>query len=314
MVSVLGRIGQIGYASLLLLGMGWAAILMKLVHFLPLSKSMVEGLSLMMVQLSWRCAVLFCPWVRISKDESSDSWADATKGLEMKALTDETSTEGQPPQKERPLFIISNHTSFFDTIFSVIEFPQSVLWRSRTYMKDDLYKLPILGTICRCVGHFPVYYASSDDGAYKVDTVKMEQVDKDVNKHLSNGGWLCYFPEGAINKNPDKLLPLRYGSFKKALDFDAKLVSMVSYGNTEVWPRKAAVGGFPGKVKYNVKILTPDGTRAFAAELRKKAEAEDPNNVPENQVLVANACQVMMQKQYDDLKASMTGKASIKED
>jgi len=90
---------------------------------------------------------------------------------------------------------------------------------------------------------------------------------------LSNHGWLCFFPEGQLNKNPDQLLPLRYGGFKKALDFDAKLMAFIAVGNAEVWPVKAAVGGFPGKVVYSAKVLTPNGCRAFAAELRKQTQA-----------------------------------------
>jgi len=277
-----------------------AAGYMKLVHLLPLRKDMLEGICLMIVQFVWRCSVVFCPWIQVTQD-SSDAWADIVSGLETTTETGERS--------QRPLFILGNHTSFFDTIFSAVNFPQSVLWRCRTYMKDDLFKLPFLGTVCRSVGHFPVYFAGSEDGSFKVDAERMEPVEKQVNEHLSTGGWLCYFPEGAINKNPDKMLPLRYGSFKKALDFDAKLVSMVSVGNSEVWPRKAAVGGFPGSIKYSVKTVAPNGTRALAAELRKKAEEEeDADKVPTDAVLVANAIQVLMQKQYDDLKASLQGK------
>merc|ERR1712232_798148 len=149
----------------------------------------------------------------------------------------------------------------------------TVIKNVRTYMKNDLFNLPLLGTICRCLGHFPVYFASAEDGKFTLDVNKMESVEKDVDTHLSTGGWLSFFPEGQLNKSPDKLLTLRYGGFKRALEFDAKLTSFVAHGNPKIWPAKAAVGGFPGRVYYSTKVLAPNGTRALAAELRKKAEA-----------------------------------------
>merc|ERR1719502_908528 len=141
-------------------------------------------------------------------------------------------------------------------------------------MKAALFKMPLLGTVCKCVGHFPVYFTSDEDGVFKVDPERMKAVEENVDKHLHNGGWLCFFPEGCVNKNPDKLLPLRHGSFKRAIEFDAKLASFVAHGNWTVWPVKASVGGLPGSVRYSTKVLAPNGAKAMAAELRKKAEEE----------------------------------------
>jgi 1-acyl-sn-glycerol-3-phosphate acyltransferase len=301
------KIAQAAYAGLLLTGLIWSAIFCKLVHLLPLDKKTREGISLMLLQVGWRSSVLFSPWIR-TKELHENDWSEIMK-LQEKAAAE---------KKNRPLFVLGNHTSFFDTIFSVTKFPSAALWRLRTYMKSDLFNFPILGTVCRCVGHFAVHFASSEDGSFKVDTEKMAVVEKGVDEHLSSGGWLCFFPEGQVNKNPDQLMPLRYGGFKKALDFDANLVSFVTNGNPSVWPSKAAVGGLPGSITYSTKILAPNGAKAFAAEIRKEREAaaktnEEREKIPADQVLLAEAVQELMQKQYDDLKAFNSGKALKKD-
>lgn len=302
-VSIPARIGQILFAIQLMVSMVVAAACMKLVHLLPASKGTKESACLALTQTAWRWTLLFSPWIRCTNHPSSADWADMVKGTDVKV--DKPGCPGE--QCDRPLFILGNHTSFFDTLLCVMKEPTSVVMRIRTYMKSDLYNLPILGTICRCVGHFAVYFKSGEDGSFKVDASKMEAVEKQVDVHLANGGWLCFFPEGQINKNPDKLMPLRYGGFKRAYDFDAKLVSFMACGNTTVWPAKAAVGGFPGQVMYSTQILAPDGTKALAAELRKTVDAdgsEEDKAKPDHQ-LVAEAVQGMMQKQYDVLKHSM---------
>jgi len=298
------RIFQISFAGLLAGSMVWAAALCKMVYLLPLPKAFAEGICLMLTQIAWTSSVRLSPWISVTKQSSSDDWAEIISGLDG---------------KERPLFLLGNHTSFFDTLLTVTKLPVSVLWKMRTYMKNDLFNFPILGTICRSVGHFPVFFKSDEEGTFKVDGDKMAGVEQQVNAHLGSGGWLCFFPEGAVNKNPDKLMPLRYGGFKKALDFDANLASFVTCGNPTIWPMKAAVGGFPGQIRYSTKILAPNGTKALAAELRKKAEdeaktPEERENIPDDHKLVAHAVQVMMQSQYDELKVALEGKPSIKED
>lgn len=296
-------LGQIAFAITLMGNMCWAVATMKLIHLFPVAKATKEGMCLTLVQFVWRLTIFVSPWIRTQMTGDTEQWSEI-----VKTLQDMNNTE----DKKRPLFLLSNHTSFFDTIFSVTVMPSSVLWKMRTYMKSDLFNLPLLGTVCHCVGHFPVFFASDEDGVFKVDETKMESVNVGVDKHLTNGGWLCFFPEGQVNKTPDTILPLRYGGFKKACDFDAKLVSLIVCGNPTIWPRTAPVGGFPGKITYSVKTVAPNGAKALAAELRKKASAADKDR-PDNELL-AEAVQVMMQSQYDILKVAREGKGSIKED
>jgi 1-acyl-sn-glycerol-3-phosphate acyltransferase len=166
-------------------------------------------------------------------------------------------------------------------------------------MDKALFKLPILGTICNAIGHFPVFFTSAVEGEFKTDKDKNAKVDKDCDEHLNNGGWLCFFPEGQINKNPPVIQSFRYGGLKKAITWDARLIMFTSAGNTDVWPRKAQVGGLPGRVVYGAKALAPNGAKQLVEELKKKEKEGEEKK--EDSVLLAEYGRDMMQKEYDAL-------------
>lgn len=297
---MIGDVLHVVYGLTLAFNMLWSTALMKLIYVLPFTAMTRQGLCLMLVQFSWRMALWLSPWVRCMPDsDHSELWR---KTLDIMAA-DEKARAGKPA---RPLFILGNHGSFFDTILAVVAMPSKALWRCRTYMASHLFKLPILSTVCRSVGHFPVYFASDEDGNFKVDTTRMEEVEKKVNNHLAQGGWLCFFPEGQMNKNPDKMMPFRFGGLKKALEFDACLVSLVMHGNTKTWPMKAKVGGWPGQVRYSTRILAPEGCRAFVAKAREEG-LEEEKSMADHEIL-AKRLHATMQAQYDALGSSEEAK------
>eukprot|EP00441_Pelagodinium_beii_P006126 CAMPEP_0197689494 /NCGR_PEP_ID=MMETSP1338-20131121/106943_1 /TAXON_ID=43686 ORGANISM="Pelagodinium beii, Strain RCC1491" /NCGR_SAMPLE_ID=MMETSP1338 /ASSEMBLY_ACC=CAM_ASM_000754 /LENGTH=290 /DNA_ID=CAMNT_0043271835 /DNA_START=1 /DNA_END=873 /DNA_ORIENTATION=+ len=277
-----------------------AAGAMKICSLLPLETKRYQGWCLAMIRAAWGLAAFCAPWMSCSSDPST---ADEWVAIEAKmAEVDARAAAGKEPY--RPLMILGNHTSFFDTLLSVTAMPLSVLWRCRTYMDAGLFKMPILSTICLSIGHFPVYFMTSEEGKFTVDKEKNEIVDKRVNEHLHSGGWLCFFPEGQVNKEPDKLMAFRFGGMKKALEFDARLVAFVSVGNAKVWPKKAKIGGLPGRVRYSMKPLAPDGAKAFVQQLRKSDLSEEDKQM-EDHVLLAKHLQIRMQTQYDSLKAEL---------
>ena len=60
----------------------------------------------------------------------------------------------------------------------------------------------------------------------------MAVVNAGIEKHLATGGCLCIFPEGKLNRAPESILPLRYGSMAVAADKSLAVVSLVSVGET----------------------------------------------------------------------------------
>jgi len=298
MGAMIGTIFQVCFALPLLVNMVWCAALMKLLQFVPMKKLTREGLSTMLVQVAWSLSLAVAPWMWCAS--SKDSPKEWKLVLDNLAEEDAKATRGECDH--RPLFILGNHTSFFDTVLAATCFSPRVLWRCRTYMDNKLFKLPILSTVCLSIGHFPVHFAKTAEGSFAVDTEKMAEVDQRVDAHLKEGGWLCFFPEGQVNKNPDVIQPFRYGGMKKALAWDARLVFFTSAGNTTVWPTKQQVGGFPGRVAYGAKALAPRGAKALVAEIREKCTEEE--NTKRDEELLSEYARRVMQKEYDELNKS----------
>mmetsp|Transcript_1125 Transcript_1125/g.2331 ORF Transcript_1125/g.2331 Transcript_1125/m.2331 type:complete len:338 (+) Transcript_1125:3-1016(+) len=302
---VLSKACHAAFAGLLAGNMLWAAGFMKVVHCLPLSKSQREGLCILVVQAAWRLTFLFAPWVWCTAlGGEAEQWRALLEIVDRSAA--KARADGGP---QRPVFVLGNHSSFLDAVLSACVMPARVLRRCRTYMDQHLFKTPVLATICRCIGHFPVHFKSGADGVFKVDSPKMELVEKQVDEHLGMGGWLCFFPEGQVNKNPDTLLPFRFGGMKRALDADALLVSFVCHGNSTIWPHGQLVGGHPGKVRHSVELLAPDGARALVAQLRTEGRAEEVEL--KDHELLARRAHERMQAQYDELKAAPSSLLSL---
>mmetsp|Transcript_63510 Transcript_63510/g.138323 ORF Transcript_63510/g.138323 Transcript_63510/m.138323 type:complete len:307 (+) Transcript_63510:57-977(+) len=298
MGSYFAKIARALYGVTIGFNMLWAALLMRLIHLLPMSKRKKQGCSLLLTQFAWRCAFLFSPWIQRTCIGNDDDWR------EIMDLMEECDAKVEKDGGVyKPLFILSNHTSFIDTVLFVAAVPSRVLWRCRTYMASHLYNLPILATLCRCIGHFPVYFKSDAEGVFQVDKTRMEAVEKTVDEHLVGGGWLCFFPEGQMNKTPDVLMPFRYGGIKKAIDMDARMMMFVTCGNTSVWPRKETLGGFPGSVRYTMRLLARDGAKALVAELRARDKPEEKDLADAE--LLARYSRDEMQSVYDGLKMGL---------
>lgn len=291
----LASLGRACYGFSLLMNMLWTSALIKLVVLFPLGVLTKQGVCLMIVQMGWRLAHFFSPWVSTVCDEDYQEQWSLIYNIMAEADAEAEKT-GKPA---KPLFILANHTSFLDTVLAVVKMPSQVLWRCRTYMDHHLFKLPLLSTICRAVGHFPVYFTSNETGKFKVDAERMEEVENNVGTFLDNGGWMSFFPEGQLNKTPDKLLPFRFGGMKKALDRDARIVTYVFRGNPTVWPVGAQVGGFPGKVRYSLRVVAPDGAKAFV-DMARAEGCKEEKDMADHEIL-ARRVHELMQAQYDTL-------------
>ena len=72
-----------------------------------------------------------------------------------------------------------------------------------------LLKMPVLGGLIEKMGHFVVPFKGSKDGDFSVDKKLMAKVEEKVDEFLRSGGFLVFFPEGQLNKNPVRCLSLR---------------------------------------------------------------------------------------------------------
>lgn len=257
-----------------------------------------QQVCLVSCQLAWRITILTSPWVRTSSTKE-------TKNNYKKIAA-------QIHKSDSSFMVIANHASFFDTLMACSYFPQILMRRCRAYYSTHLDKIPVLGYICKTVGHFPVRFKSNEYGKFSVDREAMKYVMGKVDEFLATqtGNVLSYYPEGAMNRNPDKLQPFRYGGLKQALKHDVKLYAVITYGNDTIWPRKAGVGGFPGHARTHFEAFAPDGVRQLVEDLRKKADPNYDGTAPEPDdahKLLAEYLHSESQRIYDQLKADVLG-------
>ncbi|KAL7698772.1 acyltransferase-like protein copy 2 [Lotmaria passim] len=184
-----------------------------------------------------------------------------------------------------------NHTSFWDVFEMTGLAPMLHMRNMRTLMKATLRKIPIFGGIFDRVGHFPVYFKSDEDGNFHVDKEKQAAVAQLVDAHVTNGGNLVVFPEGAVNKHPDTLLTFRYGTCSTIVEHRMKVYYMVSIGNEKTWPAQLSYGGFPADIRVRIG--------AFPIDYDK----EDSKSV-------AQRLQQRMQQVRDELVAEVTAEAA----
>lgn len=265
---------------------------------LPLSTR--QELSLIVAKLSFGLPIHLSPWIQLRGSNT------ASRALNQLA---KIFVAREPGKQHRPIFLLGNHSSFFDTMLVVYLLPWRALIKTRTYMKADLLKIPLLSTICKGCGHFPVYFTSSDGDKFSVDKAKMAETQSAVQQHIDSGGLLAFFPEGRMNPNPSQLDPFRYGSFTTALNCDSEIWFMVTTGAEVTWPMKAQIGGLPARVGYDVACYTRSA-KAKVEELRKKSTSKD---IPDEKLL-AEDCRTQMQLIYNRTLKDPPKKQSGKRD
>lgn len=309
MGAMLGTLCNAAFCVIFGLHTTWAFCCMKLMSLLPIAKKTHEDWSLVVLRASWSIAFMLCPWIRLVRDPAG--W-DEFDALQKKVKAADKEVEAGKG-KHKPVFTLGNHTSFLDVPLCVTNLPTFFFYRCRTYMADHLYNLPVLGYICKAVGHFPVHFTSDEEGVFKADQEKQKHVEAKVDAFMSNGGFMSIYPEGQVNKNPDTILTFRYGGMKRMLERDARICILVYHGNPKVWPKKALISGKPGKIVYGGRVIAPDGCNAYVKAIREAGLAEDEKDM-EDHALLGKRLQTIMQEMYDNYKAISNGTSNKKAD
>ena len=120
--------------------------------------------------------------------------------------------------KDGPLVIASNHLSLLDPPVLGTAATRKVHFMA----KEELF-VPVLGTIYKILGAFPVRRGGADRAAIKhgIDILESGQV-------------LAIFPEGTRNKTEDLMLPFKEGSFKMAEKTGCLIVPMAISGSADI--------------------------------------------------------------------------------
>eukprot|EP00747_Dinoflagellata_sp_TGD_P168188 gnl/TRDRNA2_/TRDRNA2_193988_c0_seq1.p1 gnl/TRDRNA2_/TRDRNA2_193988_c0~~gnl/TRDRNA2_/TRDRNA2_193988_c0_seq1.p1 ORF type:complete len:321 (-),score=48.40 gnl/TRDRNA2_/TRDRNA2_193988_c0_seq1:14-976(-) len=199
--------------------------------------------------ISWRMLTTICCWVRIRID-----------GLQQfrKELA---ATAG------RPRVCISNHTSFMDSILYTSIMPLSQVGSMKALAAAHLLKVPVLGTLLRASGHVCVPFTSKDTMGddFSVDKDLLAERMHDFEACVAAGSIGCWYPEGRTNPGDATQVQLfRAGGFGVAVHQDVEIWCIVWVGNPVCWPRKAAFGGRPCRIRGSIFRLC-DSSHTFLA-------------------------------------------------
>jgi 1-acyl-sn-glycerol-3-phosphate acyltransferase len=122
----------------------------------------------------------------------------------------------------RRCIIAANHISDCDPLFlGTAHYPLCSWWMA----KEELFHIPLLGSLCATLHAFPIVRGTPDRVAIRF-----------AESRLQNEEALTIFPEGRVNWAPERMRPFAEGVALLALRTGAPLIPAALVGTDRVWP------------------------------------------------------------------------------
>jgi 1-acyl-sn-glycerol-3-phosphate acyltransferase len=142
-----------------------------------------------------------------------------------------------------PAIVAGNHISYLDPFangYAVMKAGR----RPRFLAKDDLFKIPVVGTVIRGARQIPVDRGSGGPAPLLSAT-----------KALDAGEVVVIYPEGTVTQHPD-FLPMngKTGTVRLSLMSGIPITPMVSWGSQAVWQKSGK-----GSMKFGRPIWVKAG-------------------------------------------------------
>jgi 1-acyl-sn-glycerol-3-phosphate acyltransferase len=152
-----------------------------------------------------------------------------------------------------PALIACNHLSYFDPVSN----SYAVLKAGRVprfLAKNELFRVPVLGSFLRAHGQIPVVRGVGDQSPL--------QKARDA---LSDGEVVLIYPEGTVTKRPDHLpMQGKTGIVRLALEAEMPVIPMASWGSAPIWQKSGKGSLRPGRPIWS-KVGDPIDLRARGA-------------------------------------------------
>lgn len=145
--------------------------------------------------------------------------------------------ENKEVLKDGPVLIVANHRSFIDPIFILASTKRTVHF----FAKIELFK-SWKKHLFNKTGVIPVDRSTKNPETFPI-----------AARYLSENELVGIFPEGTRNYSSDKLLPLKPGAAKIAIDNQIPIVLAIQTGKARLFNRKL-------KLKYSDKIYLKNMT------------------------------------------------------
>lgn len=161
--------------------------------------------------------------------------------------------------KEGAMIVAPNHVSYLDPFW--ISIPIKRQLRYMTW--DRMTRLPLLGSLIRLYGAFPVKVEKGDRAALRHSL-----------EHLRGGGGLVIFPEGGRTRT-GRLTPFKPGVIRLALDTNAPIVPVTVIGGYRAYsPHLLIPRPYKVKIIYHdpIRLRPPNDESQIKEYLREQAE------------------------------------------
>jgi len=159
--------------------------------------------------------------------------------------------------QEGPAIVACNHISYLDPIGNAYAIVRAGR-RPRFLAKDDLFKIPVVGSALKGAHQIPVDRGS--DGRAPLLAARAA---------LDAGEIVVIYPEGTVTTNPDSL-PMRgrTGAVRLSLASGVPIVPMASWGSQAVWQKSGK-----GSLKWGRPVWMRAGPPLDFSQ--RRAEADD---------------------------------------
>lgn len=151
------------------------------------------------------------------------------------------------------VLLCPNHSSNWDPVLMLVSLP--VDYRLHCMAKDSLFRIPVLGTIIRKLGGFPVARGNSDLQAVKT-----------AMQAIRDGDNLLIFPEGT-RVDAEGEVQAKGGVAMIAARTGATVVPVFITPEKKLFRRVHIVFGAPYEMKYEGRRPTAEETQRMADEI-----------------------------------------------
>jgi 1-acyl-sn-glycerol-3-phosphate acyltransferase len=156
-----------------------------------------------------------------------------------------------------PVILAGNHPSYLDPVLIILPIKRVV----RFMAWDALFRVPLLGTIIKAVGAFPV----------DIRRGKGEAAYREALRVLTSGAALGIFPEGQRSER-GPMGELRSGTARLAMETGAPIVPITIGGASRAWPKHRLL---PKPAKIVVRYHRPIRPNDLNDDLNPTARPSD---------------------------------------
>jgi 1-acyl-sn-glycerol-3-phosphate acyltransferase len=128
---------------------------------------------------------------------------------------------------EGPALVACNHISYLDPLTNASAIDRAGR-RPRFLAKDDLFRVPVVGTVLRGVRQIPVARGSAD----------VRAVLRAAEQALADGEVVLIYPEGTVTSREDHLpMEGKTGAVRLSLATGVPITPFASWGSQAVWQK-----------------------------------------------------------------------------